>query len=259
MRKISIAAVILIFTSGFVLYKIYFYKSINVDVKPDNEAVINDFEDKPTVYEVDNFKIIIKKVSGNTVEIIPNFNKNNTSDFIYKEYGCDTLINGGFYEKSGKPLGLYYLNGVFYGDTKNSVIYNGILALDKNSNWEIFYTKDLKIYDNFNFYMQSGPVIKYAGLNIDINTEDSNARRIIFAREVNNGYSVIILTGIDNFNDGPNFKQVSRIFDILEEKENIKIDYAINLDGGNSSLFIDKSYSLKESVFSGSFICFKAM
>lgn len=144
---------------------------------------------------------------------------------------------------------------IYYGNQKNSNIYNGVLALDSQSVWTIYGLKDLPINEEYIFYMQSGPLLWYGGVAQNINVQKTNARRIVFAQGSDDVY-IIVLTGKNNFSDGPDLTETINILDLLQSKSDIKFLNALNLDGGNSSLFIDSNHFLKESVFAGSFLCF---
>lgn len=249
---------ILIITIFFVIFF-----NLNKSKNTGQEKVIQNedmtteiLENSADEFEINKYRVILKDVTNYKVEIFPNFNTNNTSQNILEKFGCDILVNGGLYEKDGNPLGLYYLNGKYYSKIKASNLYNGILALDDNNNWDILKTKDLQINEDKKYYMQSGPLFIINGILSDISSISSGARRIIFAKDDNYKDYIIIMTVIDNFNLGPELTEIPEILTILNDKHDKSIINAINLDGGNSSLYIDGNYYLKESVFAGSFICF---
>ncbi len=238
----------------------YNYKDISEDnfnnIKND-EFSRNIITEKPEVYIINGYRVIIKNISDLNVIFIPNFNEKNTSDIIFDKYECNVLVNGGFYGENGKPLGLYYLDGTTYGKLKESEIYNGILYFNINNSFGVSDMEDFRNAENYKFYMQSGPLIKYNGHDRNLNTEKLNTRRIVFAQDTNNLSYIIIFSGVDNYNNGPDLTEVSRILNSLSSEAGINVVNALNLDGGNSSVFIDEYYSIKESVFAGSFICLK--
>ena len=253
--------ILLMFFLGICLLSVWIYKD-GKDLKgTGGQLKTEDVKPTESIKEeiiVGKYKIIVKNVSNYGVKILPNFKEKSTSDLIYEKYNCEILTNGGLYEESGNPLGLYYLDGVYFGNLKNSSIYNGILGLDKSGN---YFIENIEKFDGNNdtkFLMQSGPLLIESGISRKVTLPQSHARRIIFAKGVGGEDYVVVLYGLDNYNDGPDFEEVNDILTSLQEKDGITLESALNLDGGNSSVFIDKDFSIKESAMVGSFMCFTA-
>lgn len=254
MKKIILA---FMFFATFVF--VWIYKDSRVSRETEIQLETEDVKPAESTKEeivIDKYKIIIRNVSNYGVIILPNFKEKGTSDLINEKYNCELLTNGGLYEESGNPLGLYILDGVYFGKLKNSSIYNGILGLDKNSNFFVDTINDFGKVEDYKYLMQSGPLLIDGGINKNITLPHSHARRIIFAKGLSGEDYIVVLYGLNNYNDGPDFQEVNDILESLEQKSGIVLESALNLDGGNASVFIDRDFSIKESSMVGSFICF---
>ncbi len=251
--------IILVFLFFTALVFVWIHKDSRVSRETEKQLETEDVKPAESTKEeivIGKYKIIIRNVSNYGVIILPNFKEKSTSDLINEKYNCEILTNGGLYEESGNPLGLYYLDGVYFGKLKNSSIYNGMLELDKNSNFLIDSVNDLGKVEDYKFLMQSGPLLIDGGINKNTTLLHSHARRIIFAKGLSGEDYIVVLYGLNNYNDGPDFQEVNDILVSLEQKNGIVLESALNLDGGNASVFIDRDFSIKESSMVGSFICF---
>lgn len=206
--------------------------------------------------EIDNYNVIVDNITTYKLTPVPNFEKEFTSLSIKEKYNCDVLVNGGFYDEQGKPLGTYFLNSKKYSEVKKNSFVNGIFSLDTNGQMEISKVDLFDFTKDYEFYMQSGPLYIISGTIASTDKGNTNARRIIIADDLNNNFYIIVIVDKNNFNSGPNISEASDILLKLKETLNLDIQSAINLDGGNASLFISENYSITESTFAGSFLCF---
>lgn len=253
--------ILLMFLFVTTLVSIWIYKGGKEVKEAEKQSETEDVRPDASKEEIviGKYKIIIRNVSNYSVKILPNFKEKSTSDLVYEKYNCEILINGGLYEESGNPLGLYYLDGVYFGNLKESSIYNGILELDKDGKYSIKTIDEYSKSEAYKFLMQSGPLLIDRGITQNTTLLQSHARRIIFAKGTSGEDYIIVLYGMDNYNDGPDFEEVDDILKSLPDQDGIILESALNLDGGNSSVFIDKDFSIKESAMVGSFMCFSAI
>lgn len=214
-------------------------------------------ESKDREIEIDGNRIIVTDVTGYKITEIPNFEIKETSDNIMGKYNCNVLINGGFYDTEYNPLGVYFLNGTMSGKIKKTSILNGILSVNSFGVFDISEIDTFDFNKEYQFYMQTGPIYYLMGKPYLNSINKNSGRRIIIAVDDNKNIYVIAMFDKNNYSMGPKYSEVSNYLYSFKEKMNLNIYNAVNLDGGNASLYIDKYYSIKESSLAGSFLCFK--
>ena len=239
----------------YFLKMIYEYFSYNYNIpvtinSNNNEIIYSEY------YSINNFEIIHTKLDKYNFKAIPNFKKTYTSQDIIDNYKCDIIINGAFYMKSFEPLGLYYYDKIQLGVMTDNNIFNGIISLNEDKVWDISKTSTYLPKKSNIFEIQSGPLLVFESKYTNIPTFDNSGRRIVFVLDKFSSPSILVIYKKDLLNEGPEFKDLVDIIKILINENGVDIYDAINLDGGNSSLYIDDNISLKENAFSGSYLCF---
>ena len=207
-------------------------------------------------YSVNDFEIIFTKLTLYKFEAIPNFKNQFTSQDIIDSKKCKVLFNGGFYMKNTYPLGLYYYNQNKIGNIIKSYIINGIITLDMDNQWNIMPSTDYSFDKSSIFVIQSGPILVSKSKIIDPLNINILGRRVLFVLDKSNNPGVLVAYNKNDINDGPDFNDLLDIIKILIKENGLDIYNAINLDGGNSSLYIDRFTFFKESTFPGSYFCF---
>lgn len=223
--------------------------SNTIEVTPTDAETFDEFT-------IDNLNVILQKISSYQVKVIPNFENKLTSDTVYKEQTCDILTNGGFYDQSNKPLGIFFLDGKQLGKIKSNSFLNGFLSINKSGKFYISKNDDFSPSENLYFYMQSGPLFRYAYTKTLLLNNNPGARRMLIAEDENGEWFIVVIYDQNNLNDGPEFIEMELIFAKISELNGINFKNILNLDGGNASLFINKDHYIKESSFAGSFFCF---
>lgn len=255
-----VGKIILIFIFIFLTLFLLSAKSSKRDEKSEgNYSSDQEVEDIVETLEEDfgKYRMLLVNLEKYSFTGIPNFDKSNSSESIIEKYKCKILINGAMYDKFENPLGLYYLNGFIRSDLNKSKIMNGIVSFTESSGFKI---EPIEIFDpskNYTFYMQTGPILIKNGVREVLQNNNNYARRIIFGRDsVNEFYAIAVFDKL-NYGEGPNLSETADMIVSLKDRVSIEFEDVVNLDGGNASLFVTDNYSIKESAFSGSYLCFK--
>lgn len=257
MRKVLAVGILLfIISAGF----FWFYKS--------NASIINPAQnntptpmpaplpDNTLDYRFNNSDYRISWFIANPklLIFIPNYTEKRTSPEIKKSYGCNRLVNAGFYNKDGSPIGLVVNNGSIINNFQENSLFNGIFSIDNNCSPLI----SLNILNNPKLAVQSGPILMLNGQTANLNINDGeSARRIVVA--ITNDGKLIFLSFYksDNVYEGPLLADLPTHLQKFEKLSDINISYAINLDGGSASVFISDRINLGELTNVGSFFCGK--
>jgi len=248
---VCIFVILILFISTIYRYKKSSYFNSSSKQSVDDSEVIHSNH-----YSINNFEIVYTKLDRYNFKAIPNFGNKYTSQEIIDNSKCNVIFNGAFYMKNLEPLGLYYYDQQQYGDIKKSDIYNGIISLNNDRIWEIIPSSTYSFNKSSLFVTQSGPILVLRSKLTNVPTNEGLGRRVVFTLDKNNNPSILVIYNRYVLNDGPNIRDLIDMIKILINEKGIDIYDAINLDGGNSSLYIDNNVSLKENTFPGSYFCF---
>lgn len=184
--------------------------------------------------------------------LLSNFTKPKDAQTLQSDYGCTSVINGGFYDKSNKPLGYFQSGDKVLGQRLESALFNGFVWAASGS--AVISTELPR--NTFDFALQTGPMLLFNGemLSLAINN-DSSARRMVAAK--NDELIFLTVYDRDSVFDGPLLEDLPEIIKAISEKERLDISEAINLDGGSASVFYNEETSLSELTPVGSIFCLK--
>ncbi len=213
-------------------------------------------------YEVEfnrnKYSVYMQKVfNPANLVLVPNFTDKLTSSEIMKKNNCKYGINGGFYTKDNKPLGLFLTDGKSINDIPHvSDLLNGYIYLDKQLTINNQQPAQL---NNLIFLFQSGP---YFTPNTKLNIiDDQPARRILVGESDKEEFYFLAITSFDNVHSGPLLADVPKIISKLNNQRDAiryTLDALLNLDGGSASAFYsDIDTQLSELTPIGSFLCGK--
>ena len=191
------------------------------------------------------------EVDPTKVELYSNLTNKQTSAQIIHERNCKTLVNGGFYSKENKHLGLLIdTNGLVSHAQENS-LFNGFLWFDLQG---VYITTSPP--DNAHLAVQTGPVIindsKPRMLSIK---NDEQARRVVAAITTENKLLFLVIYRDGSEFQGPYLEELPKIIQEFSNSSDLEIVNAINLDGGNASAFITDFVNLTERTQIGSYFC----
>jgi len=220
----------------------------------------------PTKVPVNEFKFdnktyqfyFHKMMSGETLELIPNFENATFSAQIVKNNNCSFGINGGFYTKSGEPLGLFQIGTKKIGSQIQNATFNGFLSFASGLSISSapFYPSSTPYPASF-FTLQSGPLIFLKNTVQPNFLEEDYSRRSLIAKTMTQDFYLFSIFEKDNVFNGPRLKDLRDIFLLKEFTQIASFELVLNLDGGSASAFYDKNVQIEEFKPIGSFLCGK--
>lgn len=169
-----------------------------------------------------------------------------------KESNCTNLVNGGFYSKEGKTIGLFIDEGKTVSKYKKNKTFDGIFYITSDNLPQIGTT----LPGSIRLAVQSGPILinENRGQNYSINN-DRQERRIVVAIDKSKIIFLAIYEKSSVFK-GPYLADLPKVLKIVEDKSGMKFESALNLDGGTASAFIINGTTLGELSLIGSYFCF---
>jgi uncharacterized protein YigE (DUF2233 family) len=193
-------------------------------------------------------------VSPEQVKLYSNLEDQKLSEEIKVNNSCQVLVNGGFYSKEDTHLGLFLTNFKTISREIKSPLLNGFLWIQDDS---IFIDSNFPSITP-RIAIQSGPLLFLEGkpLSLVINNDEPN-RRIVAAKIDDDKLLFLAFYRDLAEYEGPLLGQLPEIIKLFEEKTNIEITDAINLDGGSASVFISNYARLNELSHIGSYFCIK--
>lgn len=201
----------------------------------------------------ENFNVFWYKPQIENIVLIPNYEQKLTSDEVIKKYGCKFLINGGFYDEARKPLGLIISESNEITSYKKSKLFNGVLSVNQ---FVVPRITDYVPEDGLITAVQSGPIVFRNGSKSVISMEnDKNARRSLAAVTGRNELVFVHFTGVNNSYYGPTLEQLPSLIEELNNKYDLGIADAINLDGGSASVYLKDDVRIKEISIPGAYFC----
>ncbi len=266
MNKIVIILIILL---GLTAASVYLFK--NSQIKNLDEASVStptltptasvklsatptNFEQKPS----NNFNVeyIIVRDSKK-ISLYDNSQEKLTSAEAIKKYECDKLISGGFWrEDTGKSLGLLISDGKVINGSNNSDFYNGYFFISNDQKSDI--TESEINLSTTRVGLQSGPILFMDNLPLKIYSDnDENSRRIVIAKTFKNEIVFLVFYYKPSQLIGPKLKDLPKLLEDLNNNTNLKIESALNLDGGAHSTFVSGEINITEISRVGSFFCIK--
>lgn len=249
-------AFLILIASALVFYTT-FQKQQNVQENLEDEKVLGD-TNSTTInieYKDRNYLVSWFEADPTKTFLLDNFNSKNAASKIYDSEGCVLAINAGFYSPENKPLGYFVTNyEVKYNFVKNKIM-NGILSINSFDIPRI--TKDITS-DSPRNAVQTGPILIENDFDIEANIEvDKYSRRMVAAVTGENRLYFLAIYGNQSAFDGPKIEDLAKILNIFEEKTQINIADAINLDGGKASYFNNGENTLTEISPIGALFCVK--
>ena len=253
MKRIFIV-IFLVFVS---LGGLYFANSINFK-KDETKVLGEELQRGSSAVEVsfgDEKYAVYWLVLSNldTLELIPNFDDSQTASSAFDKYGCELLINGGFYTEAGKPIGLFRANSETIQEFSVNVLMNGVFSVNDFSTPRI--TREVP-GDPLKIALQTGPILIENSFNQKLNlASDKSARRVISAVTGDNKLIFMVIYDPKSVFLGPELVDLPQIVSLLSAENDLNIADAINLDGGSASAFKSRDFSLNEISPVGSFFC----
>lgn len=183
----------------------------------------------------------------------------NTGDASARELAganlCRRYVNGGYYTADMNPLGLFIVNGVVLYPMHDSTTLNAIFAVNNSGKAEI---TEASLNDDWKVALQAGPLLVENGIARNLEIRNDEAERRVIAATLENGFvAFIVLYDADSVYLGPYLKDVPELIVRIASAEGVRLENAMNLDGGTASAFSDGKVFLSEFKTVGSIICIK--
>ncbi len=207
-----------------------------------------------TVHEETYVYAFFETTSTARISLVPNFSEKMGSSTMIGDLGCQQAINGGFYDTSDRPLGLFITNNQTLRNQVANTLINGFIWATRNGAAGI--TRELPA-GPFAFALQTGPLLMLNGSALPLKLKsDEHARRMVAAKTPK-GFAFIALYSEDSAFGGPFLVDLPEVIQAIDVREHFDMIDAINLDGGSASAFANGETTLSELKPIGSLFCVK--
>lgn len=191
-----------------------------------------------------------------------NFGEKLTSTEAMREYGCRALISGGLYTRQSSPIGLFISEGRQLKSMMKDEFYNGVFYLNYNGDADISYhevtSSAYQQAKNARIAIQSGPTFFIDGSVLPFEDRGADeARRVVVGITETQQIVFMVFYKEDSVFLGPTLSILTSLVLDAGSQMGIKIDDALNLDGGSASALISENLSLSELTPVGSYFCVK--
>jgi uncharacterized protein YigE (DUF2233 family) len=183
------------------------------------------------------------------LSLIDNFTQTKASESLMKDHTCQYAINGGYYDTRNRPLGLF-INGTVNTSPIENPLVNGYIVISNRAT--ILYD----VPQSPTMAIQTGPMLisDNAPLLLAIKN-DEYARRMV-AGVSSNGILVFLAVFIPETKvQGPKLSDLPNIVTLINSTLPHPVITAINLDGGNASVFKNETTYIQEISSVGSVFC----
>lgn len=252
MRKIFFTICFLISAFLLILFSVI-RKKTEVPDQPKLEVLTEESKDPPAVSDTDYSFSYFTVSDPETVLTISNIKESLTGSEASGKYGCEKIVNAGFYDENQGHIGLFISGGKTLSDARENKLFNGYFSVKKDG-FEI--SRNLPLNPLYAF--QSGPLLVEDGIGLKIKSaNDKKARRITAALDQEDILYFIAVFSPDSYFSGPYLSEMPGILEKIENETGKYFINALNLDGGNHSVFISDDIKLTELLTAGGFICIR--
>lgn len=180
-----------------------------------------------------------------------NLEDKKTAASAKEELGCKLLVNGGFYNKEDKAIGLFVTGGKTLNNWQENNLFNGVFGI--TSKGEVKIGTQI---DGFEIAIQTGPVLVKDGVHKELAIKnDEPERRVVVGTVTGEKLVFLSFYNPSSYYLGPNLEDLPFLLKSFEKQTGLEIQDAINLDGGTASAFYNEEISLTELRAIGSFFC----
>lgn len=233
----------------------YFNKPDSSHVSSTDEQKKESANKQSVVFDVDGVAMRISwvEVDPRKLELYSNLVDKKTSTMIREEKGCKTLVNAGFYSKENRHIGLLIATSGLVSSAQENSLFNGILSID-SSGARIISSEPTHV----RLAVQTGPIILYEGRPRTLSIKNDEQDRRMLAAITSDGKLIFIAIHREGSEfQGPYLEELPEVIQLFNDSVNIKINNAINLDGGSASAFITDFTNIPERTLIGSYFCEK--
>lgn len=187
------------------------------------------------------------------VDLHLNLKDKKTAVSASSDFSCKVLVNGGFYNKEGEPIGLFVSEGNSLSAWQENSLFNGVLGITKDGKPQV--NEQGK---GFVDAVQAGPVLVREGVYKELSIKnDGTERRVVGVVTKEEKLIFLSFYNPTSYYLGPNLEDVPGLLKSFGKETGIQIKDAINLDGGTASAFYAEGVSLTELRPIGSYFCAK--
>jgi exopolysaccharide biosynthesis protein len=188
------------------------------------------------------------------VFLYTNLDDKKASKDLATQNSCIHLISGGFYDVSGKHIGLLVSEGETLSRSQENSLFNAYFSISGTGTATI---TDSPVVSS-RLSLQTGPFLIKKGAKVSLSLErDENARRL--ALGLTNDKKIIFFAVYDKDSTfyGPKLAELPDIIENINKEKKLSLTEVINLDGGTHSAFISDLATLSEASPIGSYFCIK--
>ena len=259
-----IKAILLVVVIGLFGFGAWFYFKPEISLKkiaedgPLKSKTSESLNGNTIVIQKDGEKIQVVwlRVDGPaSLSLLANFQEGLEPEESQEKYGCQGLVNGGFYQEDGSPIGLFVSEGIQSSKEISSSTFNGFISLSDEREINISSTAP---FGDVIFALQTGPVLmEERNISTLQLKRDEPARRIVAALTEEGDLYFLALYDLDSLFQGPQLTDLPGIILDFSKETGIQFSEAINLDGGTASAFYTEEMTLSPLSPVGSYFCVK--
>ncbi len=195
--------------------------------------------------------------SISSLQLLPNFDRQQIFSEVVKENKCNLAINAGFYDTKNNPIGLFIFNGRTLSSFQTNSLFNGIFSITFDDKPQI---SESYLKGSTRIALQTGPILIREHLlqKLAIKNDESRRRSLVAINSDNEVYFATVFDKTSNFS-GPRLSDMPEVAQKIAEKLDTNFQSAINLDGGTASAFYrgDENIILSEASPVGGIFCGK--
>jgi len=208
----------------------------------------------PILEGSDDYALVwFEKDEAGRTELIANFSQRLNSKEVIDQHACKFLVNAGFYDEEGSPIGFFKTLDGQVSDFEPNKLFNGFVFKTRDGRLDM---ADKLAFSEAVFGFQTGPLLLLNNNEVNLSLKsDKNARRLLFAKSSDNKSIFMAIYDQQSLFSGPKLADVAGLLEDFEKDSGIDLMDAINLDGGTASVFYDGKTHLKELSPVGSFLC----
>jgi exopolysaccharide biosynthesis protein len=174
-----------------------------------------------------NFDLAIFSAKSCTLRVIDNPDGRLASIMKREKYVCG--VNGGYFDEEFKSIGLRIVNGQVIAPLRRARLITGVL-LASPSGVQIVRAREFSRPQKISAAIQCGPLLVDASRSVRGLNDSARARRTFAAT----GTSERVLLGVSS---EVSLAELATILATIQIAGDVKIERALNLDGGSSSAF----------------------
>lgn len=222
---------------------------VQISQNESKKNVMNSVSWQGLDYEYSLVEVDTKKLS-----LVLNLPEKRKTREVMRNNECKILINGGFYGKDDKPIGLMVTDAKVSSQKTASSLLNGFVSMERDG--EIMIGTDT--VENPEIAVQSGPLLMIGGEMLPLKIKNDAARRRMVAI-LTSEKKLMFMSVIEPKSrlTGPRLENLPAIVEMIGKDKGYKFESAINLDGGSASAYYDGEVYIEEANPVGSYLCVK--